>query len=109
LIGLRRICQERLDQACGGGAVAIYWQEGGLARPPQRVAIYVLCHVADKSSDTVDLAGRRRVDCPPACRSPALIWLIGGVLRMKMNHLLFRPTIAPIGAVDGGRSVPISS
>jgi len=70
---------------------------------------YVICRVADKSSAMVDAAGRRRVDFAPACRSPALIWLIGGVLRMKMNHLLFRPTIAPIGAVYSGRSVPISS
>jgi len=28
---------------------------------------------------------------------------------MKMNHLLFRPTTAPIGAAVSGRSVPISS
>jgi hypothetical protein len=109
LIGLRRICQERLDQACGDGAVAITWQEVGLARPPQRAAATSSVALPTSHPDKVDLARRRRVDFPPARRSPALIWLIGGVLRMKMNHLLFRPTIAPIGAVDGGRSVPISS
>jgi len=34
----------------------------------------------------------------------------GGFLRMTtIEFLRFRPTAAPDGAVDGGRSVPISS
>jgi len=70
---------------------------------------YVMCRIADKSSVSVDATPSRPVDCAPACRSPALIWLIGDILRMKMNHLLFRTDVAPIGADESGRSVPISS